>query len=947
MKNNILLIIGLLYSFSAIGQQDKYQWRLGVQSGIMSYRGDINNEWLSPNEKLNNLGDNNDYLSYGISLEKSLSRAWGFRLLFTNGEFIANDRAVDWNSDLQLNAKNFGRALNVKTELSDWSLLLTYSLDNGVILSENAFLAPYLTVGLGYTDFQTYGDLLGVENGRYYYWDDGTVRDAVQSPGGEGVIIEQDGVFETKLSDLQTEGKDYNTYLFHGTAGLGLKFRLGSRFNLNLETLLRFTNTDYLDDVSDKEYLANYENEFQQYAAIPGTRVGDRRGNDNGKNDIYTFTSIGLHFNFGRKKETVRVPIIRIGPLSNLGLEALDTTMNNRVTVEDTSMIMAPAPVDTQAIFVVKQSIDSAYLVQALDSVQLGLVVDTLLVIGDSIKLLSDNSDSSVIATNELMLQEYLELQGNSLDSLNTDLSSTLDSQYYFIVADQIDSIFVLRDSQMINEGWSTDNLQIDTFYQVGDTILQNDLDTLITEEDWLILRNGLLNPGDSIGMDQSYEDYLQSRIVEPDTMSSVLNPEKDTVLLDSTVEPPMENTAKVDSLDTQLVSELEEGNVQAESVDSVMAQMLVKLERELDSLKRMNNAEQQPLATTENKAITTVSPVSDTNSQELIQLRERVAQLEQQTQQRDKDELEKVRQELAKYQAAEKSRLEEENARLQAEIRSLRDGNANQQQPPPKIVVPPSSKTPADANNAELNQLRSDVAAMNKNMELMRQLLVQQQVIASLNKNQPEATTIPANSTPDSMALELTKLREEVAELRSASSEKDTTRQQPLVVTMPVKGDKADVDSLKTQLLEVQQQLELLKNAKPAEPVVERVVVEVPVEKPVDIAEAIKGKDEQIIFFAIGSSKLSTAALTQLQAITQLMKEYPTVQLKLDAFTDASGDATRNMALSKRRAESVKAALLQSGISETRIQMNFKGEDAQSDPAFGRRVEMKVYLPN
>ena len=70
-------------------------------------------------------------------------------------------------------------------------------------------------------------------------------------------------------------------------------------------------------------------------------------------------------------------------------------------------------------------------------------------------------------------------------------------------------------------------------------------------------------------------------------------------------------------------------------------------------------------------------------------------------------------------------------------------------------------------------------------------------------------------------------------------------------------------------------------------------------------------------------------------------MLQYESLQLRLDAFTDASGDAAKNLLLSKKRAEAVKSAIVQYGISENRILLNFHGEDANSDSTYGRRVEM------
>ncbi len=309
MKPFLLLFFAAFLTFSAYAQQDYYRWRVGVSAGYLHYYGDLNQRFFAPTPQLRN--DPLDYLTYGASVEYSLGPAWGARLSYTQGAFTANDRAIHWDGSLRTSADNFGRALNARTEIRDAALMFTYYFDNDQLLSRRAFLSPYFSFGVGLTDFEVFGDLFYGQDQRYFYWNDNTVRDRPQDApdAAQAVEVSQNGQFETNLTQLRTEDEAYDTRVLHIPVGIGLKFRLSSRINLNLDLTARYTFTDYLDDVS-QNYLA-FDDPLRAYASNPsGMGVpGEPRGHPNRDfNDIYTFTSVSLHYNFGLKTDSYRAP---------------------------------------------------------------------------------------------------------------------------------------------------------------------------------------------------------------------------------------------------------------------------------------------------------------------------------------------------------------------------------------------------------------------------------------------------------------------------------------------------------------------------------------------------------------------------------------------------------------------------------------------------------------
>jgi outer membrane protein OmpA-like peptidoglycan-associated protein len=307
MKYRHLFIFLLLIGQSTLAQQDIYQWRIGIQGGVVHTYGDLNQRFFARSPLLQNRDWN--YLSYGASLEKFLSESWSIKLNYLNSKSIVNDIFTDQNQLIVVDKSNFKRALNAQTQLQAINFQFTYYLDNGKWRSNRAFISPYFTFGLGLADFKVYGDLLDVAGNRYHYWSDKTIRNQPESnPAGQ--IIRQDGNFETNLTDLQTEGKVYPTRVLQIPLGIGLKFRLSNRLNLNFEMLANYTFTDYLDDVSGN-YLTLFNSEIQQIAANPSNNNQTLRGRENDRwNDIYAFTSVGLHYNLGAKKTTFKAPKI-------------------------------------------------------------------------------------------------------------------------------------------------------------------------------------------------------------------------------------------------------------------------------------------------------------------------------------------------------------------------------------------------------------------------------------------------------------------------------------------------------------------------------------------------------------------------------------------------------------------------------------------------------------
>jgi len=87
-------------------------------------------------------------------------------------------------------------------------------------------------------------------------------------------------------------------------------------------------------------------------------------------------------------------------------------------------------------------------------------------------------------------------------------------------------------------------------------------------------------------------------------------------------------------------------------------------------------------------------------------------------------------------------------------------------------------------------------------------------------------------------------------------------------------------------------------------------------------VAEAgpttVRIKDK--VLFAFDSFKLDAEADATVEKVADLMKKYPDTLLALEGHTDKYGSAEYNQSLSENRANAVKAALVDEGISGDRI---------------------------
>lgn len=302
---------------------------IGLAVGATQYYGDLGN-WDSP------IQWNSTRPGVCLTVRDFLNNPRGYvtRSLTMEGRFswhrLGYNEVEPTDGLSGMDLKNFRRGLNFRTDL--------YGVSAHVVL--NAYREPfkplfqqrffmYFYTGLGVFYGKPKGDLFRGDanlDNRYYYWDDGTIRDAPRE-SETGNVIEQDGKYETDLYSWATEG-DLNQegvtvqrpspWHIGIPFGMGIRYMVTKQISIGAEFSYYTFATDYLDNVSGRyatygeigsvyvgdstsQYLARYISDPTGWGTDGTVSIRSSRRGNPGMPDYFSYLSFEVSYKFKRK----------------------------------------------------------------------------------------------------------------------------------------------------------------------------------------------------------------------------------------------------------------------------------------------------------------------------------------------------------------------------------------------------------------------------------------------------------------------------------------------------------------------------------------------------------------------------------------------------------------------------------------------------------------------
>ncbi|MCL7944248.1 OmpA family protein [Marinobacter sp. ATCH36] len=101
-------------------------------------------------------------------------------------------------------------------------------------------------------------------------------------------------------------------------------------------------------------------------------------------------------------------------------------------------------------------------------------------------------------------------------------------------------------------------------------------------------------------------------------------------------------------------------------------------------------------------------------------------------------------------------------------------------------------------------------------------------------------------------------------------------------------------------------------------------------------------------VLFDLNRAELKSSGEATVERLAEFMREYEERRVRVEGYTDSTGEASYNQGLSERRAEAVRDALVDMGISRDRVETKGFGEQypvASNDSSGGRQQNRRVEI--
>lgn len=255
-------VVLAVFLCAGTGQLRAQRSEVGVGAGVSFYLGDLNPKKVFYDSRA----------CASLFYRYNINTRWAFRFSGSYGRIMAHDADFD-------NPRN----LNFRNDLGEIAAMMEVNFVNFFTGSEQHRFTPYLA----------FGAALCFSNPQGLYTEDGSSRWVALRP----LHTEGQGLSRYNV-------KEYSLAQFAIPFGLGFKVSISQHVALGIEWVMRWTVTDYLDDVSgnyaDPGVLISEYGDEAAYFADPtkSHQVGSQRG-DKSSFDWYSFTMFTVSIRLG------------------------------------------------------------------------------------------------------------------------------------------------------------------------------------------------------------------------------------------------------------------------------------------------------------------------------------------------------------------------------------------------------------------------------------------------------------------------------------------------------------------------------------------------------------------------------------------------------------------------------------------------------------------------
>ena len=259
LKNNVLLIVVFTFLFAFKGNAQKssskkektkkdnsetvetppptlsnvFKPTLGLGTGTLSYFGNI----YSKGHHFQSFTQSR--IGYNLNITQPLNEFLNVNFYVMFGKLGADER-----SSVPDQNKNF------QSQISMGGLQLLYDFSN--YIKKQNDIRPYILAGIEGFEFLSKTDMYDRHGNKYYYWNDGTIRNMAQGEAGaqNATKLIRDYTYETDIRQLNQNGfGNYNQYSLALPVGAGVTVNAGDHIKFRVGATMHFTFTNKIDGV--------------------------------------------------------------------------------------------------------------------------------------------------------------------------------------------------------------------------------------------------------------------------------------------------------------------------------------------------------------------------------------------------------------------------------------------------------------------------------------------------------------------------------------------------------------------------------------------------------------------------------------------------------------------------------------------------------------------------